>query len=77
MSAAILTFVPMDKINRAVTVLDIALGRGLSFDRALFFAVESLGQEPRTVPSHVWRLIANSWKRRSDRPMGEGWTGAT
>jgi hypothetical protein len=67
MSAPILAFVPHDKIDRAVTVLDIALGRGLAFERALYFAVESLGEEPRSVPSHVWRLIEASWKRRTQR----------
>lgn len=67
MTAAVYTFVPNDKLERAVTVLDIALGRGLAYERALYFAVESLGEEPKSAPSHVWRLVESAWRRRADR----------
>jgi hypothetical protein len=70
MSAAVLAFVPHEKIDRAVTVLDIALGRGLAFERALHFAVESLGEEPGAAPQHVRRLVEATWRRRSERLLG-------
>lgn len=67
MSAEIYVFIPQERIDRAVTVLDVALGRGLAFDRALYFAVESMGEEPKMVPPHIWKLIEGTWRRRTRR----------
>lgn len=71
MTAAVLAFVPLDKLDRALTVLDIALGRGLAFERALHFAVESFGEEP-AAPAHLKRLVEASWRRRTDRLASHG-----
>jgi hypothetical protein len=67
MTATVIPFVPHDRIERAVTVLDIGLGRGLPYDRALTYAVESLDRPDVAGIAQVSRLVETSWKRRSER----------
>jgi hypothetical protein len=67
MTAALFPFVPHDRIERAVTVLDIGLGRGLPYDRALIYAVESLDRPDVVGAAHVQRLVESSWRKRSER----------
>lgn len=66
-SADVYAFLPRDQIERAVTVLDIAIGRGLAFERGLYYALESLGLDPALAPDHVSRLVEIAWRRRADR----------
>lgn len=72
MPAAVLAFVPNESLERAITVLDIALGRGLAFDRAMYFALESLGTDPGGAPRHVSRLIESRWRMRGRRFASHG-----
>jgi hypothetical protein len=67
MTAIVTPFVPSDRIERAVTVLDIGLGRGLPYDRALAYAVESLDRPDVVAAAQVHRLVETSWRRRSER----------
>lgn len=64
MPAAVLAFVPHEAIERAVTVLDIAVGRGLSYDRAMGIALESVDAEQGNVPHYLQKLIESAWRRR-------------
>jgi hypothetical protein len=67
MSAQLIPFVPSDRIERAVTVLDIGLGRGLPYERALTYAIESIDRPDVTGVAQVARLVEMSWRRRSER----------
>lgn len=66
-NAAVFEFIARDRIERAVTVLDIAVGRGLPVERAIHYALESLGLNPTEAPVHARRLLESAWKRRAVR----------
>ncbi len=64
MSASVLAFVPHDAIERAVTVLDIAVGRGLPYERAMGIALETIHADGGNVPHYLQKLIETAWRRR-------------
>jgi hypothetical protein len=64
-NATVFEFIPRDRLERAVTVLDIAVGRGLPVARGLHYALESLGLDPGEAPDHARRMVETAWKRRA------------
>ena len=64
-NATLYEFISRDRLERAVTVLDIAVGRGLPFGRGVHYALESLGLDPGEAPDHARRMVETAWKRRS------------
>lgn len=65
MAATLLPFIAEDELQCAVMVLDIALARGCRYQRALDFAVESLGQRSRDVDVIAERMIEKRWQSRA------------
>ncbi len=65
MAATLLPFIAEDELQCAVLVLDIALARGCGYQRALDFAVESLGWRSCDVEMIAGRMIEKRWQSRS------------